>query len=513
MEWLIFAVFVGRIIYHASKGGAKTAKKNKYSKNVQKSATVSKKINEDQLFIENVKLSEEQQALFDKIENSTDHFFITGKAGTGKSVLLQYLKYKSKKRLVVGAFTGVAALNVGGQTLNSLFELPIGFIDISKLRVSSRVATLVRHVDMVVIDEVSMVRTDMMGAIDVVLRKARGHDLPFGGVQIVMFGDLYQLPPVVADKGLHEYFAHNHGGPYFFNAHVWQKTKLHTYELGHIFRQQGDEGFKSILNAVRKNNIDDALLNTLNQRHIEPVPTGGVVTLATRNAVVDRINNYRLSQLSAPMHEYRAVISGSLGRSAFPTEEFLRLKKGAQVMLLKNDPERRWVNGTVGVVESLSPTAVRVRINGEIVYSIPQVTWTKIRYFYNQETRKIEEQVLSSFTQFPLRLAWAFTIHKSQGKTYNSVVVNMEGGAFAHGQTYVALSRCTSLAGLYLTQPIERDDIKLDPIVTNFMDQIKIESIEMQASSAEQRNSLLTRRDTTSQTNIYPICCTHYGHN
>jgi ATP-dependent exoDNAse (exonuclease V) alpha subunit len=439
---------------------------------------VNKKLNEDRVYIESIKLSEEQQNLFDRIENSNVHFFITGKAGTGKSVLLQYLKYKSKKRLVVGAFTGVAALNVGGQTLNSLFELPMGFIDIHRLNVSSRVATLMRHVDTVVIDEVSMVRADMMGAIDVILRQARGNDIPFGGVQIVMFGDLYQLSPVVADEALHQYFAHNHGGPYFFNADVWQKTKLHTFELSHIFRQQDDEEFKTILNSVRKNQIEESVLFTLNQRHFESVPTEGIITLATRNAVVDRINNSRLAELKGEMHEYRAEISGNLERSAFPAEEFLRLKKGAQVMLLKNDPEKRWVNGTVGIVELLSPLEIKVRINGEIVYSIPKATWNKIRYFYNTETRKVEEEILSSFTQFPLRLAWAFTIHKSQGKTYNSVVVNMEGGAFAHGQTYVALSRCTSLSGLYLTQPIERDDIKIDPVVVNFMEQITIESIE-----------------------------------
>lgn len=486
MGWLILIAIVAYVIYQSNKGSSsKTSRSNYSNSSYKKQSVVNKKLNEDQVFIDKITLSEEQQTLFDKIENSQDHFFITGKAGTGKSVLLQYLKFKSKKKVVVGAFTGVAALNVGGQTLNSLFELPTGFIDISQLRVSSRMATLMRHVDTVVIDEISMVRADMMGAIDVILQQARGNKIPFGGIQIVMFGDPYQLPPVVADEGLHEYFAHNHGGPYFFNADVWQKTKLHTYELSHIFRQQDDEGFKTILNAVRKNQIDDSLLSALNERYVESVPREGVITLATRNAVVDQINNNRLVQLNTPMHEYRAEISGNLERSAFPTEEFLRLKKGAQVMLLKNDPEKRWVNGTVGVIEDLSQFEIKVRINGEIVYSIPKVTWTKIRYFYNSETRKLEEEVLSSFTQFPLRLAWAFTIHKSQGKTYNSVVVNMEGGAFAHGQTYVALSRCTSLAGLYLTQPIVRDDIKLDPIVINFMEQIQVEKIEGDNSTTQ----------------------------
>ncbi|HEV7702309.1 MAG TPA: AAA family ATPase [Candidatus Paceibacterota bacterium] len=477
MGWLILTIIVIYILYQVFKGGG--SKNQSSHSGYRRPPVVNKKLNEDLIFIENVKLSDEQEKLFSKIESSKDHFFITGKAGTGKSVLLQYLKYKSQKRLVVGAFTGVAALNVGGQTLHSLFELPTGFIDVTQLKVSNRVATLMRHVDMIVLDEVSMVRTDMMGAIDVLLRQARGNEIPFGGVQIVMFGDPYQLPPVVTDDALHQYFAHNHGGPYFFNAEVWQKTKLHTFELTHNFRQQDDEGFRNILNAVRKNQLNDDILFALNERCVSPIPTEGVITLATRNAVVDQINNHRLAQLDGTLYTYRADVAGNLERSAFPAEEFLRLKKGAQVMLLKNDPEKRWVNGTVGIVESLSQTEIKVRINGEIVYSIPQQTWKKIRYYYDTENRTIEEEVLSSFTQFPLRLAWAFTIHKSQGKTYNSVVVNMAGGAFAHGQTYVALSRCTSLAGLYLTQPIEREDIKIDPIVVNFMDQINIESIEL----------------------------------
>jgi ATP-dependent DNA helicase PIF1 len=485
MWWFIILVAILYFIYNSSKNDAihRPIKQNYYSNSYPKKDSptpiVSKKLNEDQIYIESVKLSDEQQKLFNKIESSTEHFFITGKAGTGKSVLLKYLKYKSKKKLVVGAFTGVASLNVGGQTLNSLFQLPFGFIDISKLTLygRNRVATLMRHVEMIVIDEVSMMRADMMGGIDVLLRLARKNNIPFGGVQMVMFGDLYQLPPVVADEGLHEYFSHNHGGPYFFNANVWQEAKLNIFELAHIFRQQNDPEFKDILNKVRKNEIDEGVLSSLNERCIDIIPTDGVVTLATRNSVVDDINNTRLAKINSTQFEYRAEISGSLERSAFPAEEFLRLKKGAQVMLLKNDPEKRWVNGTVGVVESLSQSEIKVKINGDITYSIPKVSWVKIRYYYDQETREISEEILSTFTQFPLRLAWAFTIHKSQGKTYNSVVVNMDGGAFAHGQTYVALSRCTSLAGLYLTQPIVPEDIKVDPLVISFMNKVVIEDI------------------------------------
>ncbi len=485
MGWLILAAIV-YFFYKVSVSGDASSRPSKNynrssytSASYQKLPAPSKKLNEEQVFIENVELSAEQQDLFDKIEQSNEHFFITGKAGTGKSVLLQYLKYKSKKKLVVGAFTGIAALNVGGQTLNSLFRLPTDLIQPGNIELNGKVATLLRNIDTVVIDEISMVRVDMMEAIDLLLRKARGSETPFGGAQIVMFGDVYQLPPVVADRGLHEYFAHNYGGPYFFNAPVWKDTKLNIFELMHNFRQKDDEEFKGILNAIRVNEVGEEVINSLNLRCFNTVPTENVITVAPRNNTVDQINAERLAKLTTPLFEYKAEISGNLERSYFPTEEYLRLKKGAQVMLLKNDPEKRWVNGTVGTVDSLSSTEIRVKINGEIVYSIPKATWMKIEYYYDQETRTVEQRLLSSFTQFPLRLAWAFTIHKSQGKTYNSVVVNMEGGAFAHGQTYVALSRCVSLNGLYLTQPIKREDIIVDPLVINFMSQVKVEEVKL----------------------------------
>lgn len=479
MGWIIFIIFIIYVIYSSSKKDTtyKTPTRkpfsNSYPKKLYRSPVVNKKLNEDRMFIDKIILSEEQQRIFNKIENTNEHFFITGKAGTGKSILLQYLKYKSNKKLIVGAFTGVAALNVGGQTLHSLFNMPTGFIDVSEIRVSNRIATLIRHIDTVVIDEISMVRADMMEAINVLLQQAKGNKLPFGGIQMVMFGDPYQLPPV-ADKGEHEYFAHNYGGPYFFNAPVWKNAKVNILELTHNFRQQNDETFRDILNAVRKNEVEESILETLNHRCTGNIPEEGVVTLATRNDIVKDINENKLRQIDSPEFVYKAEISGNLSESYFPTEEFLRLKKGAQVMLLKNDPDDRWVNGTVGVIESLSQSEIKVTINGGIPYSIPKVSWTKIRYYYNQETRKISEEILSTFTQYPLRLAWAFTIHKSQGKTYNSVIVNMEGGAFAHGQTYVALSRCTSLDGLYLTQPILKEDIQVDPLVVTFMEQIII---------------------------------------
>lgn len=423
--------------------------------------------------ISGIELTTEQKALFDKIENTKEHLFITGRAGTGKSVLLQYFRANTKKQAIVCAFTGVAALNVGGQTINSLFKIPPGFIHLDRLALDQKTATLLRHIDTVVIDEVSMVRADMMDAIDVLLREARGNDISFGGVQIVMFGDLYQLPPIVGDTELHKYFADNHGGFHFFNAHVWQRTKLDIHELTNVFRQKNDQDFLRVLDTIRRGGADDGTLQALNERAVSSIPEDGVIILATTNAIVDRINYRRLAQINEKQFEYHAEVSGKMESSWFPADEVLNLKKGAQVMLLKNDPEKRWVNGTIATIHSLDDTQIVVDIDG-MKYPVSRYTWSKIRYTYNPSTRRVEEEIISSFTQFPLRLAWAITIHKSQGKTYNAVAIDMGSGAFAHGQTYVALSRCTTLDGLYLKQKLKRDDVIVDPAVVHFMERVSI---------------------------------------
>lgn len=435
------------------------------------------KLNEEKVDVDDVELSDEQKVVFNKIENTSENIFVTGKAGTGKSHLLQYLKKHTKKKLVVCAPTGVAALNVGGQTINSLFRIPPGFIPKNSLKVNYKVATLLRNIDTVVIDEISMVRADMMDAIDHLLRQARNNSMPFGGVQLVMFGDLYQLPPVV-EKGLADYFDHNHGGPYFFNAHVWKDTPIQIVELQTIHRQK-DEDFKKILNAIRIGITDEDILTNLNYRTNVMIPEQGVITLATTNQIVNEINYGKLSQLPDQVQEYKASIYGNLEETSFPTEEILRLKKGAQVMLLKNDKLKRWVNGTIGIVESLTDNEVKVKFENGIIHSIPPETWNKIRYTYDPYERKVKEEVLSSFTQFPLRLAWAITVHKSQGQTYGAVAIDMGDGAFVHGQTYVALSRCTSLEGLFLKRGIERADIMVDPTITEFMKKAKILTTEM----------------------------------
>jgi ATP-dependent DNA helicase PIF1 len=421
-----------------------------------------------------IKLGDEQQKLFNKLEKSDNHIFITGRAGTGKSVLLQFFKKNTNKQIVVVAPTGVAALNVGGQTIHSFFKIPPSFIAKDSLKLDSRIEKILESLDTIVIDEISMVRADLMDAIDHLLRQARKTNIPFGGAQIVMFGDLYQLPPVVNDPELHKYFAENHGGFYFFNADVWQDETIEIYELENVYRQK-DEDFKHILNSIREGQIDEEILETLNSRVLTEFPKEAV-TLATTNKAVNYINDTRLNLLPGRIFLYKASISGDLEPSAYPTDQTLLLKVGSQIMLIKNDKEKRWVNGTIGIVESLTEEEIKVKING-VVYSVLRETWSKIRYYFNKGTGKIEEEIVSSFTQFPIRLAWAITVHKSQGQTYDLAVVDMGGGAFAHGQTYVALSRCRTIEGLFLKRRIRQEDIKVDPAVIDFMSKAKILSV------------------------------------
>jgi len=476
MEWLIVIGVVAFIAYLAGQSSSNINQPthkmhpSPHSPRVNKNTRPVPKprLNVKQADLSSIKLSNEQSDVFNLLETTNDNYYITGKAGTGKSVLLQYFVENSGKRVVVVAPTGVAALNVGGQTIHSFFRMPFD-IDFDDIRVDYKLREILRNIDTVVIDEVSMVRVDLMEGISKKLQIARKNDEPFGGIQMVMFGDLYQLPPVVTDGELDRYFKHNFGGYYFFNAQSIKDSGLKIYELNIIFRQK-DHEFKRILNSIRNGVLKESDMKILNQRLRAEKPDSGYITLAGHNATVSSINHKMLSSLPGDEKTYEAEIWGSITESSFPTDKKLKLKVGAQVMMLKNDNQkpRRWANGTLGVITKLNKDVVKVSIDG-VEHTVSPATWDKIQYDYNPDERELSKETVSSFKQLPIRLAWAITIHKSQGQTYQSVAVNLSDGAFAHGQTYVALSRCVSLEGLYLDAPIKRDDIIVDPEIIAFM--------------------------------------------
>jgi ATP-dependent DNA helicase PIF1 len=418
------------------------------------------------VFVE-TELSPEQAAVFAAIETTRENIFVTGRAGTGKSTLLNHLAWQTSKQVVICAPTGVAALNVGGQTIHSLFRLPIGVIADHDIEQSGDVRKLLNTIDTLVIDEVSMVNADLLDAIDRSLRQARQRPREaFGGVQLVLFGDPYQLAPVPGDEDERAYFADQYRSMWFFDAKVWQEADLKIYELATIHRQHEAE-FRLMLNAVRHGNVTAEIAERLNETGARVPPTDSVITLATTNATVNRINTTELGRLAGRVLTAKAEISGDFGGRSFPADEELTLKVGAQVMFLRNDADQRWVNGSVGVVSKIEAT-VFVDVDGT-THEVRPATWEKFRYSYSSVTRRLTKDIVAEFTQFPLRLAWAVTIHKSQGKTYERAIIDLGQRSFAPGQTYVALSRITELDGLYLTRPIRPSDVIVDENVVRFM--------------------------------------------
>jgi ATP-dependent exoDNAse (exonuclease V) alpha subunit len=414
-------------------------------------------------------LSREQAAVFAAIETTRDHIFVTGRAGTGKSTLLNHLSWQTSKQVVICAPTGVAALNVGGQTIHSLFRLPIGVIADHEIEQSAELRKLLNTIDTLVVDEVSMVNADLLDAMDRALRQARQkpHEA-FGGVQLVLFGDPYQLAPVPGDPEERAYFADRYDSMWFFDARVWQDADLTIYELDTIHRQHELE-FKQLLTAVRHGEVTPEMGRRLNQVGERPPPEEGAITLATTNATVTRINGTELARLPGRALTAMAEINGEFGGRAFPADERLELKVGAQVMFLRNDTggDARWVNGTIGEVVKIADT-VTVEVDGTDHEVLP-TTWERYRYSYSAATKELRKDVVAEFIQFPLRLAWAVTIHKSQGKSYDQAIIDLGPRSFAPGQTYVALSRLTALEGLYLTRPLRPSDVIVDEAVRRFM--------------------------------------------
>lgn len=433
----------------------------------------------------------EHNQIFDTAANFVNHtsrsVFLTGKAGTGKTTFLKYIREKTRKKSVVVAPTGVAAINAGGVTMHSLFQLPLGpFIPTTKratdgnavdkyslfkdMRISNEKREIFRDLELLVIDEVSMVRADTLDALDAVLRYVRRRQhKPFGGVQVLFIGDLFQLPPVMPDGEwslLREYYS----SPFFFHSKVIQQLEPVYIELKKIYRQS-DEQFISILNRVRVNEVTKEDLAILNSRFkVEQELGKKYITLTSHNYKADRINSEELRKLSNTIHEYKGVIDGEFPDRALPTDMTLQLKEGAQVMFIRNDKsnERRYYNGKLAVVSRIDEDKVFVEMNdsGEELL-LEKETWDNVRYTYNTEEQEIEEEKLGSFSQYPIRLAWAITIHKSQGLTFEHAIIDA-GDSFAPGQVYVALSRCVSLEGMILQSTLERKAISTHEEVLHF---------------------------------------------
>lgn len=425
--------------------------------------------------------------LFNRIERSSDNFFITGKAGTGKSTFLHFLAQHSRKNVVIAAYTGIAAINVGGTTLNSLFMLPFRPLlprdeEITKFHKFNPRRAIIANMDMLIIDEVSMVRADILEAVDHSLRINGGDPFrPFGGKQVILIGDVFQLPPVVKSDNPTEWqiFEEVYKTPYFFSAPSFKMTRFEFVEFTRIHRQS-DEDFKEVLNKIRTGHADEDDLAPINKRvypNYEPREKDFVLTLVTTNKLAADINDRKLLSIPEPEFTYKAEITGDFSKDKFPTDEVLKLKTGAQIIFIRNDTtteksakdnKRRWVNGTIAKISSLTKDEVEVAFEDGSSSKIARETWNNNVYRWNKLERRIMSETVGTFAQFPIKLSWAITIHKSQGLTFDKMLLNMGSGAFTHGQTYVALSRSRSLAGLALRKPVTVKDIIIDDRVLEF---------------------------------------------
>lgn len=413
---------------------------------------------------------------FHVMEETSRNVFITGKAGTGKSTLLRFFRENTKKDVAILAPTGVAAVNVRGQTIHSFFGFRPDVTPHGVTEIRPRRKKLYKKIDAIVIDEVSMVRADLLDCIDTFLRiHGKKRSLPFGGIQMIFIGDLYQLPPVLttSDRTI---FKEYYKGPYFFNARVFQEGfNVEYIELEKVYRQR-DESFLELLNKIRNNTATESDLAKINSRHIPDFDEGDdfYIHLTTTNRLSDAINQKRLEYIAGKEYRYRGVIDGNFTSRDLPTGLDLTMKVGAQVMLLNNDSMGRWINGSIGRVEEIErkkgeDDVIWVELqDGEYVDILPY-TWEIYEFYFERKLGRVKSRVTGSFTQYPLKLAWAITIHKSQGMTFDRVVIDIGDGIFSHGQLYVALSRCTRLDGIILKKPIEKRHMLMDRRVVEFV--------------------------------------------
>lgn len=415
-----------------------------------------------------IEFNDKFKLALDKLENASNHLFITGEAGTGKSTLLEYFCENSKKNMVVLAPTGVAALNVKGQTIHSFFNF---YIDVTVDKIKSkkikpRSKKLYQKLETIIIDEISMVRADLLDCIDAFLRLyGPVQDTPFGGVQMVFVGDLYQLPPVVMSQE-RELFSQFYRTAYFFSAHVMQEISTETIQLSKIYRQKDDK-FIELLNKIRNNTVNFSDLQLINTRFKEsfvPPNEHFYIYLTTTNKKADDVNQANLDKLGGTHFTFEAKIEGDFSKEYYPTATTLQFKVGAQIMMLNNDPMRRWVNGSIGTINGVKQSEegeefliIKLQDSDKLVKVSPH-TWQVFKFILKDE--KIISEQVGTFIQYPFRLAWAVTIHKSQGKTFDRVIIDLSQGTFAAGQAYVAFSRCTSLHGIVLAAPLKKHHIR-----------------------------------------------------
>lgn len=438
----------------------------------------------------------ELQLAWQFIENTGTHLFLTGKAGTGKTTFLRRLREHTPKRMVVLAPTGIAAINAGGVTIHSFFQLSFApFVPETTFnssqthyRFSKEKRNIIRSMDLLVIDEISMVRADLLDAVDAALRRYRDREKPFGGVQLLMIGDLQQLAPVVKDSEW-ELLRKHYETPYFFASHALRETAYMTIELKKVYRQS-DTFFLSLLNKIRENKADDEVLNELNRRYhpgFQPQKEEGYIRLTTHNYQAQKVNDRELASLPGKAYNFRAEIEGDFPEYSYPADEVLTIKEGAQIMFLKNDSssEKRYYNGMIGEIVTVNEAGIFVCGKGSNhEFQLLPEEWGNYKYVLNEETKEITEEIEGTFRQYPIRLAWAITIHKSQGLTFERAIIDARN-SFAHGQTYVALSRCKTLEGMVLESPLRREAIISDTMVDNFT-----KAVEQNKPGSQQLNDM-----------------------